>query len=51
MACHRLDFNWDYFLCSKNIFNSGDTEALSNGVYIIRLITPDKIYFKKLIKE
>ena len=32
-------------------FSSSNGEALSAGVYILRVITPVKIYYKKLVKE
>lgn len=36
---------------SYTMFNSTDGEVLSAGVYILRVITSDKIYYKKLVKK
>ncbi len=35
---------------SSSTFNYND-EVLSNGVYILRAITPTKVYYRKLVKE
>ncbi|MES2284214.1 MAG: S8 family serine peptidase [Bacteroidota bacterium] len=36
---------------SYNAFNINEAIALSNGLYLLRLSTPDKKYFKKVIKK
>lgn len=36
---------------SYNIFNSSDMQIVSNGLYLLRLITPDRSYYKKLLKN
>ena len=36
---------------NANIFNIEDETAINKGVYLLRLITTDKIYYKKLVKE
>ncbi len=36
---------------SHNTFNISEAKNLSDGMYFIRVITPDKNYYKKLIKK
>ena len=36
---------------NANLFNIEDEAAINKGVYLLRLITTDKIYYKKLVKE
>ena len=36
---------------SNNTFNLTEAKNISNGLYLLRLITPDKNYFNKLIKK
>ncbi|MES2139552.1 MAG: S8 family serine peptidase [Bacteroidota bacterium] len=36
---------------SYNAFNINEANALSNGLYLLRLSTPEKKYFKKIIKK
>lgn len=37
---------------SNNVFNSNTFgEKLDDGIYILRLVTPQKIFFKKIVKE
>lgn len=36
---------------SSNIFNIPVTKTLSNGMYLLQLTTPDKNFFKKIIKK
>lgn len=36
---------------SYNVFNINEVNTLANGLYLFRLSTPDKKYFKKIIKK
>ena len=36
---------------SSNIFNIPVTKTFSNGMYLLQLTTPDKSFFKKIIKK
>jgi serine protease AprX len=36
---------------SYNTFNSNQGETLSKGIYIFRLVTPDKTLYKKVVKD
>ncbi len=50
----RCLFNEKETMVSANSytrFNSTDSETLASGIYLLRLVTPSKVYYKKLVKE
>jgi serine protease AprX len=36
---------------SNNIFSLSEIDKISKGVYVLRLLTPEKAYFKKVVKQ